>query len=379
MSIVEYISVYSPLGIDLEENFNSISKGESGLKVSEDRYSYGRTFTSVVDESYLDNNFCRLGNPNYYTKLEKMSILVINDILDKTKINPNDSETLLIYSTTKGNIDIIDSTNDKIPKDRISLLEFLKVLKEFFSFFNQPLIVSNACVSGVQSILLAEKLLKNKKYKNIIVVGGDLVSRFTLSGFIALNAVSKEACRPFDLNRSGVNIGECCAGIVLTNQKSDKNVLLVTGASTVDANHIVAPSKQAVGLTKAIEKCLVDAGDLNLGFISSHGTATIYNDEMESLALANNNLGSVPLFSLKGYYGHTLGAAGILETIIGIEAMKRGCLIPSKGFKDNGVLSSINVNQNFIEHKTNSFLKTASGFGGVNAALIVKINERMYN
>ena len=110
----------------------------------------------------------------------------------------------------------------------------------------------------------------------------------------------------------------------------------------------------------------------DIGFISTHGTATVYNDEMEALSLVNNGLEEVPLFSLKRYYGHTLGAAGILETVLSLEAMKNGYLIPSEGFQTLGVSHPIRVIQKLTKKETNYFLKTASGFGGVNAALLIK-------
>lgn len=374
MSKIIYKNLISPLGFTLLENFEAICMGQSGLKPNTNPLFTRKTFTATIAEEIINNHFAKYGDTKQYSKLEKLSIVAIQDILDKTGISPQDERTLLVYSTTKGNIDLMDVQDSNIPKERIALSEFKNVLQRFFNFVNTPMLVSNACVSGAQAILLADTLLKSNQYDHVIVVGGDLVSRFTLSGFSALNAISEQLCKPFDKNRNGINIGECCAGIVLTkiSTSSETSATVVSGHSTVDAHHIVAPSHQGVGLTNAIARCLKDYDGSTIDFISAHGTSTVYNDEMEALSLTNNGLGNVPVFSLKRYYGHTLGAAGILETIISLTAMEKGCLVPSKGFETLGVSYPVNVIESLQHKEINCFLKTASGFGGVNTALLIQ-------
>jgi len=121
----------------------------------------------------------------------------------------------------------------------------------------------------------------------------------------------------------------------------------------------------------AIKKAFKQAGksDTNIDYISAHGTATPYNDEMESKAISWAKLNHVPVNSLKGYWGHTLGAAGIIECIAGIHSIKENCLIKSLGYSEHGVSEPLNVIKNFEEKEIRNFLKTASGFGGSNAAV----------
>ena len=109
-----------------------------------------------------------------------------------------------------------------------------------------------------------------------------------------------------------------------------------------------------------------------IDLISAHGTATIYNDEMEAIAFNRANLQNAPLHSLKGYYGHTLGASGLVEAVIGFEAMKQNKLFVSLGYDESGISKPLHIIQKVENRTVNSFLKTASGFGGSNAAVLFK-------
>ena len=108
----------------------------------------------------------------------------------------------------------------------------------------------------------------------------------------------------------------------------------------------------------------------DIDFISAHGTATIYNDEMEAKALNLANLQTVPVNSLKAYYGHTLGAAGLIESIVSLHSLKENLVIPSLGFENLGVTEPINICTTLYKSPLQHCLKTASGFGGCNAAMV---------
>jgi len=106
--------------------------------------------------------------------------------------------------------------------------------------------------------------------------------------------------------------------------------------------------------------------------LSSHGTGTVYNDEMESKAFVLAGLNNVPVFSLKGFFGHTVGAAGIVESVLSIHAMKNNIIMPSGGFKKHGVSGAIVISEKTEKRMNNICLKTGSGFGGCNAGVIFK-------
>ena len=109
-----------------------------------------------------------------------------------------------------------------------------------------------------------------------------------------------------------------------------------------------------------------------IDFISAHGTATLYNDEMEAIAFNRMDLQNVPLNSMKGYYGHCLGASGLLESIISMESALKNTLIPSKNFEEMGISQDLNIIKENQSAEIKYILKTASGFGGCNAAIVLE-------
>jgi 3-oxoacyl-[acyl-carrier-protein] synthase-1 len=222
-------------------------------------------------------------------------------------------------------------------------------------------------------IITGMRLLRNDQYENAVIVGADVISSFILSGFESFQALSPQICKPFDKSRDGLNLGEGAGTIILsTNKKYTQNIKVLGGSVSNDANHISGPSRTGQELSYAIDQTLKDANlsATEIDFISAHGTATPYNDEMEANAINLSGLQSVPLNSLKGYYGHTLGAAGLIESIISIQSLKQGLILKTPGFKESGVTKSVNVIAEARAIKADHFLKTASGFGGCNAAVV---------
>jgi 3-oxoacyl-[acyl-carrier-protein] synthase-1 len=204
-----------------------------------------------------------------------------------------------------------------------------------------------------------------------------VVTKFILSGFNSFQALSNEPCKPYDKNRTGINIGEVAASTLITKQIENlsKEAVEILGESSCnDANHISGPSRTGEGLYRsmrsALEQANLSANEID--YISAHGTATMFNDEMEAIALNRLKLQDVPLNSLKGYLGHTLGASGLLETIVGMHSLHNNMLYASKGFETLGVSKPINILKKTTSKELKTFLKTASGFGGCNTAIIFK-------
>ncbi len=362
----------SPLGLDSDTNFNGLAEGRSALCQFHPGYGSQPVCASLFDESIVDDAFGRLGNPVLFTRLEKISILAIAGVLKQSVVSLSDSRTLLLYSTAKGNINLLERQGPgKIAPDRVYLPVFAGVLGSYFNCANTPLILSNACISGLLALVIAKRLIGEGRYDHVVVAGGDIVSEFTVSGFRSFNALSDEPCRPYDALRNGINLGEAAAAVVLSRQRSvaaDGFISIGGGASANDANHISGPSRTGEGLFRAVEAAKLVAPGVSPGFISAHGTATGFNDEMESIAFTRSGYTAVPVQSLKGYYGHTLGAAGLLESIVGIHSLRKGILIGSAGFSEKGVSGDVEILKNTRSQQVDSFLKTASGFGGCNAA-----------
>lgn len=239
-------------------------------------------------------------------------------------------------------------------------------------FLTEPIVVSHACVSGVLALGTAKRLIQMGCFDDAVVLAGDALSEFVVSGFQAFQAMSQAPCRPFDLHRTGVSLGEAAA---CTYVSKVKGVFQILGDSFInDANHISGPSRTGEGLYRSILGAIKEAeiDSLSIEHISAHGTATPYNDEMEAIAFNRLHLQHVPLNSLKGYYGHTLGASGLLELVVAMHGMEENVLIPTAGFQEIGVSQPVHVIQKRIKKEVKRMLKTASGFGGSNAAIIVE-------
>jgi 3-oxoacyl-[acyl-carrier-protein] synthase-1 len=213
------------------------------------------------------------------------------------------------------------------------------------------------------------------QYDTAVVIGADVLSPFIVAGFQSLKALSDEQCRPFSANRKGLNLGEAAATVVyqIVDDNSD-GWRMLAGAVRNDANHISGPSRTGEGSYQALTAVIRDIGlsTNDLACLNVHGTSTLYNDEMESIAIDRAGLLDVPVNALKGIFGHTMGAAGILESIVSMLALDNGVVLPTRGYENCGVSRPVNVSASARPASGNSFIKLLSGFGGVNGALLFR-------
>ncbi len=373
-------NIISPLGFTSEENFELLQKMQSGIRqIADGAYSRDPLFAAVIPTEKMQTAFEELHAAKKYTRLEKLVILSMTTALQQSpSIDIRDKKTAVIISSTKGNIDLLHpAASSEFAKNRLYLWETGNVIQDYFNCSNKPLVISNACISGVLAIIVAKRLLESSRYENIVVCGVDILTEFVISGFQSFKAVSPNISKPFDAARDGISLGEGCGTLILTSctdNLSDTSgpIVVKGGATSNDANHISGPSRTGDGLLLAIQKALADAGlrPEAIDYISGHGTATLFNDEMEALAISDAGLARVPMNSLKSYFGHTLGAAGVIESIIGIHSMKKNTLIGTYQFDKLGVSKSINIVRETQKATLNTCLKTAAGFGGCNAAVI---------
>ncbi|SDD62985.1 3-oxoacyl-[acyl-carrier-protein] synthase-1 [Pricia antarctica] len=369
-------NIISSLGFDSLSVVSHISDEVGGLRLIDEPKILDRPFySSIISEEVLNDAFDRLPSKSPKTRLEKMLIVSLNTILKASELALNDRVGLLI-STTKGNIDVLEK-DTKFPKERAYLSALGAELQNYFGFTTQPIVVSNACVSGILAIVTAQRLIDEGRFDHVFVVAGDLVTKFIISGFNSFQALSDVPCRPYCKSRSGINIGEVGVSVLVTKDENllvDESVEILGGASCNDANHISGPSRTGEGLFRSVTSALKEAnlspGEID--YISAHGTATMYNDEMEAIAFNRAGLGDTPLNSLKGYFGHTLGASGLLETIIGMHSLNQNTLFASKGFQELGVSQPLNIIEKTTSKNIDTFLKTASGFGGCNTTAIFR-------
>lgn len=241
--------------------------------------------------------------------------------------------------------------------------------------------VSNACASGLIAIQQGTKLIQRGAADAVFVAGVDHLSAFVMAGFTALKALDPSGCRPFDRERSGLSPGEAGAAILLVrasvlHESTDSGpgpVLILGWGNSNDANHITGPSRDGSGLATAILSAL-DSAKLaphDIDYINAHGTGTPYNDAMESAALRTVFGDSCPPVSgSKGMLGHTLGAAGVVESILCVLAIQERWLPGTPGLAHLDELAPANlVRDPRAAARLNRVLKVNTGFGGVNGVI----------
>lgn len=360
-------NITSPLGLTTEENYAAVKRGETGLKLVDGclgvpgRFCVGM-FSDAQKAALLLDGF---------SWFESLVLHSVKDALDRSSADPSSPRTVLILGTSTAGI---DELGDVPERDRNYLAPGVaaKKIATHLGFVNDPLTVSNACISGATAQMLADRLIAAGYYDTALVCGVDILSAFVLAGFDSFKALSPTVCRPFDIERLGLNIGECAATVVLTKDlSSDPDAWhIIDGCLNNDAYHVSAPVPSGDGVCRAIQKILTPALKAGLACVAAHGTATMFNDQMESKAIENAGLGDLLTSALKPHYGHTFGASGIVESIITMCALNEGLILPVLGFEELGVSGKMHPCSQLEKTDKKSFIKLQSGFGGCNGAMI---------
>ncbi len=361
-------NIISPLGKDTSGNLSSLKNRQSGIRLQPAGISDKPFYASILDPG------SKTGPPSF-TAFENIILASVKDAAKKREADFSDPRTGFILSSTKGNISLIEKEPVNAgTATRVGLSESARRIAEYLGIVSEPVVVSHACISGLLAMITGMRMIQSGMYDQVIVAGADLITAFIFSGFQSFQAISPEPCKPFDADRDGISLGEAAATVILSGNKTEDAILLSGGSVSNDANHISGPSRTGEELFLAIRNSMNQAGvkTSEIDFISAHGTATRYNDEMEAKAIHLAGMSSVPLNSLKGFYGHTLGAAGLVESIISIHSLKEDLLFPTLGFSRAGTEMPVNIIKELSNAKLGKCLKTASGFGGCNAAIILE-------
>lgn len=372
-------AMITSLGEGVQRNMDAVLRGESGVKLCTDpRVTQSSVMAGIIPEAVYTALRAKYGEE--YTRAELLAAECVKNVF----ADAPDGRTLMIIASAKGNVSLLEGRcgeGPRVPADDDPLL-FGQMASRIGAMTDFPAanirVISNACISGVSAIVIARRMILSGVCDNAVVVGVDTQNRFITSGFASFKSLSDEVCRPYDASRCGLNLGEACGAILLTrSRRSENDVAISGGAITDDANHISGPSRTGDGLYFAMRRAMDEAGVLpqQLDMLQMHGTATAYNDEMESKAASLAGLQDVPAQSLKPYFGHTMGASGVIETIIAAEELKRGVCAGTAGFSELGVPMPLNVssaNRGLAENAVRHCLKTASGFGGTNAAVALE-------
>lgn len=362
-------NIVSPLGMSSKENWRAVMQGRSALRRLENYKGIPLPFVASVFTPEQVEELAVEG----FTRFESLAIRSITEALTHTDLDVHGERTIFILSTTKADVEELGFVEEMDGDYHRPALSAQRIA-EHVGIGGGAIVCCNACISGVSAQILADRLISCGHYDNAVVCGADLVSSFTASGFLSFKSLSNEACRPFDADRQGLNLGEAAATIVFTRADSlrDGDWLFERGEMDNDAFHLSTPAPSGEGARKVLEAVMKGRDDSELAFVSVHGTATMFNDQMESVAIEKAGLSSVPLTALKGWFGHTLGASGVLEVILGMMAVSESVVLPLRGFREIGVSGKVNLSPELRATDKNSFLKMISGFGGCNAAALYR-------
>lgn len=349
-------NIISPLGETSEENYLSVKAGRSGIRA----YEPG---TCNIPEGFYASLL--------FEDFETLALRSAQKAIANAQLELKGKRTAFILSSTKGNIE-----------ENISLADSAQRIASQLGIDSKPIVVCNACISGLSTLILGNRLIDSGLYDAAIVCGCDTPRQFILSGFQSLKALSPEPCRPFDMERMGLNLGEAAATLILSKNPIQGNSWRMgDGFIRNDAFHISTPSKTADGLYLSLQRTLesftkeisstckqIDMKE-HLAFINAHGTATLFNDQMESVAIGRAGLSDLPANAYKSFWGHTMGAAGILETIISMKAIDDDTILGTRGFSELGVSGKMNICAENRPTDKKGFIKMLSGFGGCNATI----------
>ncbi|MFT5183306.1 MAG: 3-oxoacyl-[acyl-carrier-protein] synthase-1 [Flavobacteriales bacterium] len=361
-------NIIAPLGMTAEDAFMEAMDGETSIEMHE---GLGVQNANLPAAKFTDEQRAEISIEGERF-IVSLAVKCIEGSLDQvTRDLLSSPKTLLLLSTTKGDIELIAEDTEAARLHKLG-----DAISKKLNFAGSVQTVSNACISGVLAVITASDFIRRGQYDHVIVCGVDLVTPFTIAGFESFFAISETTCRPYDANRDGIALGEGSACICVSSENIylEEPFTYLGGACANDANHISGPSRTGEGLFRAIKRSIKYAGikPENISQICAHGTATRYNDDMESLALKRAELQYTPVNSLKGYIGHTLGAAGVMELALLFQSVRNEVILGSLGFEEHGTSETMGIASATMSLSSEIVLKTASGFGGCNAAALFK-------
>lgn len=378
--------IVSCYGIGTQSLVSNLKKGQS----KEQQLS---SFILQDSEYYLVNEIDRSNIQKGNAGEIQLLIQVIEQALNEANINESLEDCALIIGTssflfaaeseTRYQHEIAGDNTTISPSTGFAGLITNPVVRHF-KIGGPVHCIHTACASSANAMIIAHEMIVRREVSRAIVVGAEGLSAVALSGFQSLMLLDKEGCRPFDAERNGLQIGEAYGAIILeadsknNNQNKNGTLTFHGGENLCDTHHVTSASPdgsmmQAV-IEKAFARACINASDIN--FIKAHGTGSLDNDTAEAAALKNIFTDSIPPFTiLKRYFGHTLGACGVIETIAILACLKSGFIPGTAGFKNSDENLGISPLLHSINASPGYFLSNYFGFGGNYAALIMQFQK----
>jgi 3-oxoacyl-[acyl-carrier-protein] synthase II len=385
--VVTAMGVVSPLGRNCQEALISLRAGRD-CATAMTRFDVSKCrchMAAQIPDEWLKG--C-LKTKQERTRLHRASRMTIMAMQELVSEDPGFQPELTIVGTTSGGMSfgedffraVLHGAETKRAPSLLSNYSPQKMVHDALSSagFRVPsMIIANACASGSNAVGHGFNLIRKGKYQRVICGGYDAISELVFVGFDSLQASTPGKCSPFDKDRTGLVLGEGAAWLALESRESAETrgaqiLGKVTGYGiSTDNFHLTQPHPSGIGPRLAMERALASAGRKTVDYINAHGTATTFNDATEGLAISEMFGERVPVSSTKSMMGHSLGAAGAIEAVIALMALREQFLPPNINFIQPDLPLNIVANQS-RPAALQSVLSNSFGFGGTNASLVLE-------
>ncbi len=380
------MGIISAIGNNVEENYKSLLNSRHGISRVDNIDTIQRSEVMVGEIKFTNDQLIaqlNLSPENNYSRTALLGAIAAKEALANSGITDiGQYKTGIVSGTSVGGMDMTEKyyyeyLTEKEPQKYIESHHAgdstQKIAEQLGVEESLVTTISTACSSAANAIMLGARLIKSGKLDRVVVGGADCLSKFTINGFKTLMILSDTYSTPFDENRKGLNLGEAAAYLVLESEEvvsaENKEVLgYVKGYGNAnDAFHQTASSDDGDGATLAMAKALEVANmkPAEVDYINVHGTATGNNDLSEGRAILRIFGENIPPFSsTKAFTGHTLAAAGAVEAVYSLLALRHNCIFPNLNFKTPMKEFSLIPVSQLQERQINTVLSNSLGFGG---------------
>jgi 3-oxoacyl-(acyl-carrier-protein) synthase len=389
------MGMMSAIGNNVSQSLDSLVNCRSGIapiSILKTRHQADFVLGEVkmTDEDLREK--AQISSARHSTRTTLLGLFAAKEALSQANYLANDGiRTGLISATTVGGIgttelhfeDFLAGKKTANFIDTEDGGDSTEYLADYFGIKHYVTTLNTACASSTQAIALANRMLKSGFIDRVLVGGTDAHCKLTVNGFNSLQLLSSEPCRPFDVDRKGLNLGEGAAFLVLENEKSmlksgSKILAKLSGYGvTNDAYHQTSSSPDGAGLYAAMQNALTTANlkAHEIDYVNAHGTATGNNDLTEGWAIKNLFGDNVSFSSTKGFTGHALAAAGAIEAVISILCLQNQIKVPNLNFKkpieEHQMKPVLRLEKNVsVKH----VLSNSAGMGGACASIIFSKN-----
>jgi 3-oxoacyl-[acyl-carrier-protein] synthase II len=392
--VVTGMGIITAIGKDAGENFDALLGGRHGIgpvSLLETRHRDEIPAGEIKQTNQELAALCGIENPELYTRTALLGIIAAREAYETgiARYGINDhARTALVSSSTVGGMDKTEQhfydflSNNKYAHyvhTHYCSDSSMKIC-DYLGLRHTNVTISTACSSSVNAILFGAKLIRHGLADRVIAGGTDSLSKFTLNGFNTLMILDRNHCRPLDARRQGLNLGEGAAYIILESEKTalqhHKEILCeISGyANANDAYHQTASSPDGYGPYLSMKEALDMSGlkPSQIDYINAHGTGTDNNDLTEGLAIDRIFAPRVPMVSsTKPFTGHTLAAAGVVETVFSILSIRNGLIFPNLNFSEKIAELSFEPVTELTRAEINHVITNSFGFGGNDSSLVL--------